>query len=697
MQEKLLLIRGFLDEISDFSSEEELDRLSRDYSKRLGLSSEDIVYKLWNDILILARENIFLKANGADAARIRRLAALTSEEKEMLDEVHRVLNDNRFDYHFQPIVNATDGSIYSYEALMRPRSEMKLSPFHVLKYAELTDRLNDVERSTFLNILESIDSNKSAFHGRKVFINSIPKTKLDNEDFRRVAELLMKHSATVVVELTENAEFDENELDALQERYRNLDVKIALDDYGTGYSNVQNLLRYNPNYVKIDRLLLTEIQLNPKKRHFVREIIEFCHENNILALAEGVETAEELRTVILLGTDLIQGYYTARPSAQIIESIPYNIRQEITLYHQERQDGRGQQVYAAENSERVLLDRLVKDGYKCILVGKDSKENSEVTIVGSPSFATDIHIEVAQGYKGKIMLENASLSNVKERPCIDLSENSDVTLVINGDNMLDKGGIRVPEGAKLTVKGSGKLEVRIEALEYFGIGNDISSRHGELVFEQSGMVFVIARGKTGVCIGSGQGGKITVGQGKLILNFSGNTGVGIGALNAASKLDIYTCAIDSDISIMNGVAIGSMNGSSEIMIRRSSIRLNMSGRELSAIGTIDGESADIDISDSIISVNVNGYRCTGMGSLNKSTKLKMENGSFRAMISGEMALSFGGGSNDVKAVFLYLDSTVDLRSKEDTQKIMSEYDIETVGGRVKVLYNGHEIGLDKKE
>ena len=121
-------------------------------------------------------------------------------------------------------------------------------------------------------------------------------------------------------------------------------IRIAVDDYGSGYSNVSNLLRYMPNYVKIDRSLLSDIQNSPKKRHFVREIIQFCHDNDIMALAEGIETAEELHTVILLGADLIQGYYTARPAPEIIDSIPHDIKQMIIRYHQEHEDGRDQQI-----------------------------------------------------------------------------------------------------------------------------------------------------------------------------------------------------------------------------------------------------------------------------------------------------------------------------------------------------------------
>lgn len=693
MQEKLQLVHELLNEITGAANEDELERLSESCLSKLEVSSSDVIYKLWDDARKLGKEILLLKANGPDAARSRKLAALNPEEKEMLAEVEKVIGENRFDYHFQPIVNSTDGSIYSFEALMRPKSDMGLSPYHVLKYAELTGMLNDIERATFLNVLGMIDSEKDSFRNRKVFINSIPKTKLDSEDVRRVGELLMKHSDTVVVEFTENAEFEENELRSLQERYRNMDIKIALDDYGTGYSNVQNLLRYNPNYVKIDRMLVSEIQNSPEKRHFVREIIGFCHDNNIIALAEGIETAEELRTVILLGVDLIQGFYTARPSADIIDSIPHEICQEIKFYQQERQEGRDQQVYAAESSERVLIKKLAKDDYKAILVGKDGMENSEVTIIGSPSFDTDMHIEVAPDFKGRIILENVHLSNIKNRPCIDLGENSDVTLVLYGENKLDKSGIRVPEGARLTLNGEGSLTINVADIEYYGIGDDIHSKHGEIIFDQIGTVTINADGREGVCIGSGFGGKIAITKGKYILNINGDLGIGIGALYDDCKLDISSCDITAEISLARGTAIGSMGSNAEISISKASAKLYLSGEELSAIGTVGGNNSEVLISEANVIVNINAYRCTCLGALDEGTNIRVERASLRTTANGQKALHFGGFSGDTKVSLYHSDVTVKLKSEVDKEKYITSGNINADGGRTRVVLNGYDVEL----
>lgn len=693
MQDKLLLLHRFLNEIKNIQSSDELSALSESYKSIARLCTEDdILYQLWQDAKSLGNEMLFLKHSGADAARSKRLAALTAEERAELEETENVIDKNRFRYHFQPIVNAANGEIYSYEALMRPQSDMNLTPFHIIKYAELTGRQNDIERATFLNILELIDSNKEVFKDKRVFINSIPKTKLLGDDFRRVAELLMTHSDTAVIELTEQAEPDDEELNAIKERYQNMDIKIAIDDYGTGYSNVKNLLRYMPNYVKIDRSLLSDIQNNPKKRHFVREIIEFCHDNGIMALAEGVESSEELRAVILLGVDLVQGFYTSRPNAEVIDSIPYDISQEIKLYQQERQDGKGHQVYAAESSERVLLDRLVKDDISCILIGKKCSE-SQVAVVGSPALNTDIHIEVAKDHRCKIILENAHLSNVKNRPCIDLGENSDVTLVLNGENKLDKSGIRVPESARLTVEGEGNLTVNVNSAEFFGIGNDNSSRHGNIVFNQSGTISVFTSGQTGVCIGSGQGGSIKIDQGMFVLNLDGDTGVAIGSLYSSSKLEIITSNISADVSLAKGVAIGSLCGDADVYITRSSAKLYLGGSELVAIGTFSGDLADVLIKDAIIAINIRANRCVGVGALDKTSVLRIESAAYNVTAGGVEALPFGGFSHDTKVSLIHADTSIIMDTEAEMDKYLSSIDIEVVGGRHSFTEQDNEIDL----
>lgn len=259
--------------------------------------------------------------------------ALSEEDMEKMDVVKKILDDNLFSYHFQPIVSAKTGEIFAYEALMRATTKVWISPLEILKYAAHLSRLVDVEKATFFNVMDYINENNQLFEGKKVFINSIPGNQLTGSDAVELRKKIRQSGGNIVVELTEQTEADDETLAHFKERFEALGIESAVDDYGTGYSNIVNLLRYMPNYVKIDRMLLSGINENPQKQHFVKDIVIFAHDNNFKVLAEGIETSAELMTVIDLNVDLIQGYYTARPNAQVVQRIDYKIEEEIKSYN----------------------------------------------------------------------------------------------------------------------------------------------------------------------------------------------------------------------------------------------------------------------------------------------------------------------------------------------------------------------------
>lgn len=277
----------------------------------------------------ISRKNSYKAA----AYRVFQETSLSEEEQHDALVVQNILDDNRIIYHFQPIVDARTAKVFAYEALMRADVTPYLAPPVVLRYADFCGRLYDVERATFMNVIKSMrDHQKILSDGRKIFINSIPGQMLREEDLKVIEDYVGDHPDSIVVEFTEHSEMDGETLTRTKKICGRLHIDTAVDDYGTGYSNVSNLLRYTPRYVKIDRALISGIEDSPQKKHFVREIIEFSHDNGITALAEGVETSEELKTVIRLGVDLIQGYYTGRPSAEMVQSIDSNVVDEIRKF-----------------------------------------------------------------------------------------------------------------------------------------------------------------------------------------------------------------------------------------------------------------------------------------------------------------------------------------------------------------------------
>ncbi len=256
-----------------------------------------------------------------------------SEGQEMLDFRHKLISliqNDRFIYHFQPIVDTHNGEIIAYEALMRTDAEIGLNPLEVLDAAEVFDKFADLERTTFAHIFARVRSQADEFDGKRIFINTIPGhflTKVEVRNFRKEYGDLLKK---VTIEITEAQTISPDEIDRISHLAGEDSTNdIAVDDYGMGHSNIVNLLEYKPQIVKIDRYLVSNIQNDHNKQLFVRNLIEFASENGIKVLAEGVETSEELKCVIGFGVDYAQGFYLARPSFEIIQKIPNLIREEI--------------------------------------------------------------------------------------------------------------------------------------------------------------------------------------------------------------------------------------------------------------------------------------------------------------------------------------------------------------------------------
>ncbi len=241
-----------------------------------------------------------------------------------------LIDKNLFSYHFQPIVEAATGEIYAYEALMRTDSRIGMNPLEVLEIAQAYKRLYDIERATVFNVMERYANENENFRGRKVFINSIPGNILNAEDDAELKAKYGKYMDNVVFEITEQNSVSDEELDAIKSIGNpNGTNRIAIDDYGTGHSNIVNLLRYQPQIIKIDRFLITDIDKDVNKQMFVRSTIDFARLNGIKVLAEGVETSQELRTVIDFGVDYVQGYYTGRPAPEPLAEIAPEIKKEF--------------------------------------------------------------------------------------------------------------------------------------------------------------------------------------------------------------------------------------------------------------------------------------------------------------------------------------------------------------------------------
>ena len=90
-------------------------------------------------------------------------------------------------------------------------------------------------------------------------------------------------------------------------------IKFALDDFGCGYSSLSYLDSYNIDVIKIDRSFVAKLHTHPKTMAIAEAIIRLGHALNLQVVAEGVENATQLQTLLDLGCDFVQGYFLGRP------------------------------------------------------------------------------------------------------------------------------------------------------------------------------------------------------------------------------------------------------------------------------------------------------------------------------------------------------------------------------------------------
>ena len=615
---------------------------------------------------------------------------LTDDQIEEAKVVNEILDKNKIKYYFQPIINVRNGEIFAYEALMRVQTNPVIRPLLVIKYAGLFNRLYDIESATFNNVLDYANANVDKFKSdAKIFINSIPGQRLKGKDMKEVADKAKDLAGRLVVEFTEQSEIGDQELADMKSEYLRAGFETAIDDYGTGYSNVSNLLRYMPNYVKIDRALLANIQESPQKQHFVKDLIEFSHDNNIMALAEGVETAEEVETVINLGVDLIQGYYTARPSEKILKEISPDIKEEIVRYSMSRGNTRTKKDYIAGREERISLPIVIKDGYNTIHITTGHVTHRDLQIIGVPGDEASVSVEIENGYKGRIALENCSFAGRDGQPAINIGDDCEVVLALTGDNVLTGGGIKVAPSSSLTVEGAGNLSINATGVETFGIGNDMDSYHGDLVFDQDGLIEIMVNANKSVAIGSGLGGHLTIRRGMYKLNLMGQGSVGIGSNYGDIAPVIGNCYINIKSAALSAIGIGSFMGRCDMMIEHCSINMDFEGSEVVMIGSRHSEKLRISIYSATIIAQSKAHDITVLGSGTAApSNIMVDYVTLRVDLGGKQAGIYRGMDSRVK--IRVSNSKVEgvIFTSLDVPKHATEMDFQVISSLTKLDING---------
>lgn len=238
--------------------------------------------------------------------------------------IFQILDSNILTSWFQPIYSRKTRSVYGFEALAR-----LITQDPEQNIGELFKSAQHVGLISSLDLLcrekafcKAVDL---GFQGTDtyLFVNICPAT-LMNQNYQQgltngLAEACGIDKENIVLEITEQDAIRNYDLfNELVSHYRSLGYKIALDDFGAGYSGLKMLSIIEPDFVKIDRHFISDIHKDSYKFNLVDAIATVCHKLGITVIAEGVEQEKELKAVLSFGIDLVQGYLLEKPRPDLI-------------------------------------------------------------------------------------------------------------------------------------------------------------------------------------------------------------------------------------------------------------------------------------------------------------------------------------------------------------------------------------------
>lgn len=569
----------------------------------------------------------------------------------------RLVQENMLMYYLQPIVETQTGNIVAYEALMRTTGDIKMPPRQILAIADSQSNLYAIEKLTFFNTLKLLSENQQFFAERKLFINSMATSLLSDDDFNELyltyGELLEK----VVIEIVEDSAANADAIETLRKRCGFIHAQLAIDDYGTGYSNSSNLLKYSPDYVKIDRSLISDIQNDMKKQQLVTQIIEFCRDNQLTSLAEGVETAQEMKTVIRLGVDLVQGYYTSKPKPVFLDSISKDIKDEIIRTNLESRHSGMKKIYAARNDQEIDLLKLALEKYTDIHIYQSS-----LTIIGDPEKQVKMNISVMDNHSCDLTLRNVNITSGNSKPTITVGEYARLSLNVSKTNRISYSGISVPMGSQFELTGKGTLVIDCNASEGIGIGTDFDHSYGDITVDMLGSLEIICNSTETVCIGGGMNeddSSIELKSGKIKINMYTHNGLAVGSYNGDASVDIADgCDLDITFSGINVVGIGSCRGIAAVT-SSAMVTLSGTGAQAVGIGALNEGEGSVLVTGGRISIKMRAARQTCIGAIGGSVNAKIRNAEIIIDSEGDDATGIGDaqGSGNVSII----DSKLNLR------------------------------------
>jgi len=229
------------------------------------------------------------------------------------------IENDRIQPYFQPIYNLHTNRVEKYESLIRIIDERgePIAPYYFLDIAFKSKLYHHLTYAM-------VEKTFNFFADKEEYEFSINLSIDDILNERTVAFIIDKLShysapQRVVFEILESHEIENYEdIKKFIQKVKVFECKIAIDDFGSGYSNFSHVLELNVDYLKIDASLIKKITTNEDSRKITETLVSFAKKINLKTIAEYVENEEALEMLRQLGVDFAQGYYIGKPKESLL-------------------------------------------------------------------------------------------------------------------------------------------------------------------------------------------------------------------------------------------------------------------------------------------------------------------------------------------------------------------------------------------
>jgi diguanylate cyclase (GGDEF)-like protein/PAS domain S-box-containing protein len=250
---------------------------------------------------------------------------------ELENDLRQAVERQEFTLFYQPIVSLPSGRLSGFEALVRWQHPLKgmVSPAEFIPIAEETGLIVPLGEWILREACQQMAAWQAEFPSSatlKVSVNLSVKQLKESNLLIKIQQILQETGlpgTSLALEITESILMHDIEvISQFLEQLRSHNVQISIDDFGTGFSSLSYLHRLPVNNLKIDRSFVSNLSDSQRNLNVTKTIIALADELGINAIAEGIESPEQLQQLKMLGCELGQGYLFSAPvAAEAIQSL----------------------------------------------------------------------------------------------------------------------------------------------------------------------------------------------------------------------------------------------------------------------------------------------------------------------------------------------------------------------------------------